>query len=167
MAGNSHVFLECWNMGKKPQTLPSFEQKTLWKTYNIWSVTCAFKFCNVYSSVFVKEGQSFFFPPWQDFLYDSVPHPQGTSCQVIFGPRNKTVGISLCMANFVLCVLQVPEIKSSKESYLEFQGNVVVLVVELLKRNPQLSFQAFVSTKCFERGHIQYRLVTAYLFLVV
>jgi hypothetical protein len=53
MAGNGHVSPKCWNMGKKPQTLPSFEQKTLWKTYNIWSVTCCvFKFCNVYSSVF-------------------------------------------------------------------------------------------------------------------
>jgi hypothetical protein len=44
---------------------------------------------------------------------------------------------------------------------------VVVLVVELLKRDRQLSFQAFVSSKCFERGHIQYRLVTVYLLLVV
>jgi len=48
------------------------------------------------------------FPDNQDFHCDHVPYPQGTSCKVIFGPRNKTVGVSLYMANFVLCVFQVP-----------------------------------------------------------
>ena len=71
MAGTDHVSPKCRNMSETPQTLPSFEQKTLWKTYNIWSITCcALIFCKVYSSVFVEEGQSFFswqseFPLWQ------------------------------------------------------------------------------------------------------
>jgi len=38
MAGSGHVSPKCWNMGKKPQTLPSFVQKTLWKACNVWSV---------------------------------------------------------------------------------------------------------------------------------
>lgn len=100
---------------RHPKHYRHFNNKHCGKLKNVWSITCcAFKFCNIYSGVFVKEGQSFF-PDSQDFHYDCVPYLQGTSCKVIFGPRNKTVSISLYMANFVLCIFQVPEIKSSKE----------------------------------------------------
>jgi hypothetical protein len=121
----------------------------------------------MFTAVYLLKEARVVFPDSQDFHYDSVPYPQGTSCKVIFAPRNKTVAISLYMANFVLSAFQVPEIKSFIESHSKFQGNVVVLIVELLKYKPQLSFQACVNSHCFERCHIQYRLMTACLFLIV
>ena len=61
-----------------------------------------------FTAVYLLNKARVLLPDNQDFHYDSVRYHQGTFCKMIFGQRNKTVGVSLYMANFVLCVFQFP-----------------------------------------------------------